>query len=587
MIYNWCVASFLVTHGLILRHAVLIFIFFAVHNLFAFNQQESKLANLEELRGFDINIVHYGLWYVDESSTKRIGDIPLAAFKPYQELTADIPRGASLWAAFKVKPGERGHAELVFVTPTFTDYARLYARVGQQWKVKESGLSVSHHKLPLPENFMALPLLTDADTDSIIYLEFNNQHRTKLLIDELYALNRTEEQFWRSSLYDRNKARDQFYFVFLALIFFILVIFMIQWLAQRNSALLFYCLYLLTCALYYLRIFEGIQYDFRPIFKFAGGFQYHLEIMMAFCSYIFYLKFVSILLELEQQRPNLERILHYARIVFMVATPLLWLAGYLAGSIAMADAYVYIRILFFITALMMIFSLVSFHSEHPMTKFITGGTIFLILGMIMTLSPEILGGQLEKNIAGGAFGWYLAQDNQFSFPIYDFKTGVLLEIIIFSAGLGFRERMQRNEYLTAIEKLARAAAEKEVISDTPLYPFSMQSDFIKLAVKVCEAHIEDDEFNVEQLAQKMQLSRRALYSKTNEFIAIDPSIFIRTIRLYQAKRHLDGLENIPIAEIAYKVGFKHPYYFTKVFKQEFGCTPSEYLNKKSGTSPEY
>jgi AraC-like DNA-binding protein len=587
MIVIWCVSNFRVTIGLILRRAVLLLLFFSVNDLFAIDQRVSRLVDLEELRGFGINIVSHGLWFIDESSTIPIEDIPTKAFKPYQELSADIPRGASLWAAFKLKPGERSQAELVFVTPTFTDYARLYTLAGQRWKVRESGLSVAHQKLPIPENFMALPFLSDANTDSIIYLQFNNQQRTKLAINELYVLNKTEEQFWRSSLYNDNKAKYQFYFVFIALIFFILVIFMIQWLAQRNTALLFYCLYLLTCALYYLRIFEGIQYDFRPIFKYAGGGQYHLEIMMAFCSYIFYLKFVSILLELELQRHNLEQFLHYVRVIFVVATPVLWLTGYVAGSIYMSDAYVYIRILFFITGLLMIFSLIRFHGEHPMTKFITSGTIFLILGMIMTLSPEILGGQLEKNIGGGAFGWYIAKDNQFSFPIYDFKTGVLLEIIIFSAGLGFRERLQRAEYLTAIEKLARAAAEKQVKASAPLYPFSMQSDFIKLAVRVCEAHIEDDEFNVEQLAQKMQLSRRALYSKTNEFIDIDPSIFIRTIRLYQAKQLLDGLENMPIAEIAYKVGFKHPYYFTRVFRQEFGCTPSDYLSKKNGTSPEY
>jgi YesN/AraC family two-component response regulator len=31
-----------------------------------------------------------------------------------------------------------------------------------------------------------------------------------------------------------------------------------------------------------------------------------------------------------------------------------------------------------------------------------------------------------------------------------------------------------------------------------------------------------------------------------------------------------------IAEVAYKVGYSNPKYFTKCFKEEFGITPSEY-----------
>jgi AraC-like DNA-binding protein len=569
-----------------IRLMVTVLAYLSGTHLMASDENTHGLQNISELRGYEINIADKGLWYLDEHSTFNPEAHELAQFKPMASLPKTIPRGASLWGAFKFVPGPRDSLELLFISPAFVDRFNLYINSQGQWQALKAGLTVPHKQLPLADNFMALPL-KPSPHDHILYIQFENIHRSRLEIKEIFLLNHTEEHFWRTSFYDKLKTRDQFYFVFLALIFFILVIFMIQWLAQRNEALLFYCLYLLTCALYYLRIFEGVQHDFRPIFKHAGGFQYHLEIILAFCSYIFYLKFVSILLELPKYQPKLEWVINWVRHIFIVATPVLWLVGYAVDYVSMSDAYVYIRIIFFITGLYLIYSLWRYHSNYPLTKFITGGTLFLMLGMIMTLSPELLGGRLEKDIAGGAFGWYIANDQLISFPVYDFKTGVLLEIIIFSAGLGFRERLQRNEYLTAIEKLARAAAISKQQEPAPLYPFSLQSDFIKLAVQVCEANIADEDFNVEQLAQKLQISRRALYSKTNEYVAMDPSIFIRTIRLYQAKQALDKLDNISIAEIAYNVGFKHPYYFTKVFKLEFGCTPSEYLSKKNGTSPEY
>ena len=36
-----------------------------------------------------------------------------------------------------------------------------------------------------------------------------------------------------------------------------------------------------------------------------------------------------------------------------------------------------------------------------------------------------------------------------------------------------------------------------------------------------------------------------------------------------------------ISEVAYAVGFNSPKYFTRCFKDEFGVTPSEYLQKNT------
>ena len=32
-----------------------------------------------------------------------------------------------------------------------------------------------------------------------------------------------------------------------------------------------------------------------------------------------------------------------------------------------------------------------------------------------------------------------------------------------------------------------------------------------------------------------------------------------------------------VSETAYRTGYSDPNYFTKVFKKEFGCTPSEFI----------
>ena len=41
---------------------------------------------------------------------------------------------------------------------------------------------------------------------------------------------------------------------------------------------------------------------------------------------------------------------------------------------------------------------------------------------------------------------------------------------------------------------------------------------------------------------------------------------------------------IKVMELGMRVGFSTPKYFTKVFKEEFGMSPSEYLEKLKGES---
>ena len=60
-----------------------------------------------------------------------------------------------------------------------------------------------------------------------------------------------------------------------------------------------------------------------------------------------------------------------------------------------------------------------------------------------------------------------------------------------------------------------------------------------------------------------------------------PLDFVRNIKMKHAcMMLLNRTQNI--SEIAYAIGFTSPKYFSKCFKEEFGVTPSEYLQKHDG-----
>lgn len=56
--------------------------------------------------------------------------------------------------------------------------------------------------------------------------------------------------------------------------------------------------------------------------------------------------------------------------------------------------------------------------------------------------------------------------------------------------------------------------------------------------------------------------------------------FLREVRMKEAKKLLDS-SNGKIYEIAYKVGYNDVKYFCRVFKKQFGISPTEYTRSKS------
>jgi DNA-binding response OmpR family regulator len=106
----------------------------------------------------------------------------------------------------------------------------------------------------------------------------------------------------------------------------------------------------------------------------------------------------------------------------------------------------------------------------------------------------------------------------------------------------------------------------------------MDEKFVKKAVALVEANIENTEFLVEDLCREMGMSRVYFYKKILSLTDKTPSEFIRFIRL---KRAADLLEKsqLFVNEVAYKVGFNDPKYFRKYFKDEFGVSPNEYKKR--------
>ena len=106
-------------------------------------------------------------------------------------------------------------------------------------------------------------------------------------------------------------------------------------------------------------------------------------------------------------------------------------------------------------------------------------------------------------------------------------------------------------------------------------PTKVDEEFLRKAVECVERHLDDTDYSVERLSADVGMSRMNLYRKLQSLTGQSPSGFVRTIRLKKAAALLAG-HGLTVAEVADRVGFSTPSYFSKCFKEMFGVLPTDY-----------
>lgn len=109
---------------------------------------------------------------------------------------------------------------------------------------------------------------------------------------------------------------------------------------------------------------------------------------------------------------------------------------------------------------------------------------------------------------------------------------------------------------------------------------SYDVQFINRIIGLVEEHLDDFDFDVNDLQSKASMSRTQLYRKLFALTGLSPSKFIRNLRLKRAAK-LFQQKSRNVTEVAFEVGFNNLSYFTKSFKEQYGITPSDYCKQFS------
>ncbi len=120
----------------------------------------------------------------------------------------------------------------------------------------------------------------------------------------------------------------------------------------------------------------------------------------------------------------------------------------------------------------------------------------------------------------------------------------------------------------------RTAVRDNKDQPTSKAPGDIENAFYGQFVGLVNKEIGNPDLNIDSLAAKMGLGRSQFYRKIKALTNYSPVELLRKIRLTKARDMLSSTDKT-ISEIAYEVGFSAPAYFTKVFRETYGESPSE------------
>lgn len=138
------------------------------------------------------------------------------------------------------------------------------------------------------------------------------------------------------------------------------------------------------------------------------------------------------------------------------------------------------------------------------------------------------------------------------------------------------ELLARIENLIEIRRLLREQfGQRFIVQPSEIEVESADQRLIEKVREIVEANIGNTEFSVEWLADEVGMSARQLQRRLRATTRLSAAGFIRTLRLQRAASLIRQAWG-SVSEIAYEVGFRDASHFSRLFRQVYGVSPTEY-----------
>lgn len=104
---------------------------------------------------------------------------------------------------------------------------------------------------------------------------------------------------------------------------------------------------------------------------------------------------------------------------------------------------------------------------------------------------------------------------------------------------------------------------------------AFKEEFINKLETIANREMSNSEFSADDFAEQMGMGRTVFFNKTKSITGYSPKEYLKLKRIKKAAE-LISTTTMSIGEIAIIVGIDDPLYFSRVFKQEYGMSPTEW-----------
>jgi DNA-binding response OmpR family regulator len=112
--------------------------------------------------------------------------------------------------------------------------------------------------------------------------------------------------------------------------------------------------------------------------------------------------------------------------------------------------------------------------------------------------------------------------------------------------------------------------------------FQKEDMFFKKLNEIILNNLGDEFFSIQKLCDEMAISKSQLYRKFKALTNDSAARYIRRQRMKRAKELLQS-SDMNITQVGYEVGMTSISVFSRIFKEEYGCSPTEFVQRKSLT----
>jgi len=139
-------------------------------------------------------------------------------------------------------------------------------------------------------------------------------------------------------------------------------------------------------------------------------------------------------------------------------------------------------------------------------------------------------------------------------------------------------KLKVHNILLSQKQIQKRIRTEQILQPESIELSSLDEGFLKDAIESVNKNLDNSNFDVEAFSSDLGVSPNQVYRKIKALTGQTAKEFIRNQRLKVAADLLLQRKRY-ISEIIYMVGFTSPSYFSRCFKEFYGCTPKEYIDR--------